>query len=254
MPVAMPGHRRPCASVCCWTRGQDRGSADQGGDGIHEDRFAGVQRVRGDQPGEDAGRRRRGCATAQTPIPFAGLSDFVNRGGRILVLSQSVTPGGLPAKATLEPREWESQSSCVPTHPILRGITSADLHFWAPDRVISRGAYTKPEGGPATTLIDSGTNIGLEWTQLMESSRKGPVPALPAPGGRTIRRRADGPRDAGPHRRLRGGRRAVPPASGAVQGRLFARKPGDQGARKRRDRSRGHSADSEGGRIVQGPW
>jgi hypothetical protein len=53
----------------------------------------------------------------------------------------------------------------------LSGITSADLHFWAPDRVSSRGAYTKPEFGAATALIDSGSDSGLEWTQLMELYR-----------------------------------------------------------------------------------
>ena len=115
--------------------------------------------------GEDA-------LTADNAGSVTGLSQFITAGGRVLILAQTITPGGLPANAKLEPREWESQLFVrVPTHPILAGVTSMDLHFWAPDRVICRGSYTKPEGGPATPLIDSGTSIGLEWTQLMELYR-----------------------------------------------------------------------------------
>ena len=116
--------------------------------------------------GEDA-------LTAENAGSVGGqVSELVNSGARVLILAQSVTPGGLPANTKLEPREWDSQLFVrVSTHPVLSGVTSADLHFWAPDRVISRGAYTKPESGAATPLVDSGTSTGLEWTQLMELYR-----------------------------------------------------------------------------------
>jgi hypothetical protein len=54
---------------------------------------------------------------------------------------------------------------------VLQGISSWDLHFWSPDRVSARGAYAKPTGGPAVTLIDSGCDKGLEWTQMFETFR-----------------------------------------------------------------------------------
>lgn len=102
----------------------------------------------------------------------ASLAKFVESGGRVLILAQSVTPGGLPVATKLEPREWSSQLFVrVPTHPVVSGITSWDLHFWAPDHVSARGAYSKPEGGAATPLVDSGTDIGLEWVQMMELYR-----------------------------------------------------------------------------------
>ena len=108
----------------------------------------------------------------ETAGSVAALVDFVAAGGRVLILAQSVTPGGLPADTKLEPREWSSQPFvAVPTHPVLRGITTWDLHFWAPDRVSARGAYTKPESGAATPLVDSGTDTGLEWVQMMEIYR-----------------------------------------------------------------------------------
>ena len=102
----------------------------------------------------------------------AALQDFVSQGGRVLILAQSVTPGGLPVQTRLEPREWSSQPFVrVPDHPVLAGLTSWDLHFWRPDRLSARGAYSKPEGGAALPLVDSGTDIGLEWVQLMEMYR-----------------------------------------------------------------------------------
>jgi hypothetical protein len=102
----------------------------------------------------------------------AALAPFVEAGGRVVILAQVVTPEGLPAKTALETREWSSQPFVrVPIHPVLGGVTSWDLHFWAPDRVSARGAYTKPDGGPAIPLVDSGTATGLEWVQLMELYR-----------------------------------------------------------------------------------
>jgi hypothetical protein len=110
--------------------------------------------------------------TADNAGSVSSLSGFIGAGGRVLILAQSFTPGGLPANTKLEPRQWDSQLFVrAATHPILDGVTSADLHFWAPDRVTSRGAYTKPEFGAATPLIDSGGDTGLEWTQLMELYR-----------------------------------------------------------------------------------
>lgn len=113
-----------------------------------------------------------GALDEATAAQCTALGEFVSKGGRLLVLAQTVTPGGLPAKTHLEPREWSSQPFVrVPDHPLLRGLTSWDLHFWAPARVSARGAYAKPEGGPAVSLVDSGTDIGLEWVQVMELYR-----------------------------------------------------------------------------------
>ena len=59
----------------------------------------------------------------------------------------------------------------LPIHPVLEGITSWDLHFWAPDRVSARRAYSKPDGGAAIPLVDSGRETGLEYVELMEMYR-----------------------------------------------------------------------------------
>jgi hypothetical protein len=100
---------------------------------------------------------------------FAKLNELVSHAARVLVLAQTVSPMGLPAATKIDPREWSSQTFVrMGSHPILKGVTSWDLHFWSPDRVVARGAYNKPDGGPAVALVDSGTDIGLEWVQMME--------------------------------------------------------------------------------------
>ena len=97
------------------------------------------------------------------------LIGYVQSGCRVLILAQTVSPMGLPAATRIEPREWSSQAFVrMGTHPILKGVSSWDLHFWSPDRVVARGEYNKPDGGPAVTLVDSGTDIGLEWVEMME--------------------------------------------------------------------------------------
>ena len=60
-------------------------------------------------------------------------------------------------------------SECTST--VLAGVTSWDLHFWNPDHVSARGAYSKPDGGAFVTLVDSGCETGLEWMQMMECYR-----------------------------------------------------------------------------------
>ena len=63
----------------------------------------------------------------------ACLTKFVDSGGRVVVLAQTVTIEGLPAKTALDPCEYVSQPYVrLPIHPALEGISSWDLHFWGP--------------------------------------------------------------------------------------------------------------------------
>lgn len=118
-----------------------------------------------------------GAIDSATQADQERLSAYVQAGGRVLVLAQTPTNsadlnralGDLPVSTTLETREWSSMPFVrTPQHPALKGITSWDLHFWSPDHVSARGAYSKPASGPAVALIDSGCDKGLEWVELME--------------------------------------------------------------------------------------
>ena len=113
-----------------------------------------------------------GALDEKTAKQAAGLTKFVEDGGHVVVLAQKFALEGLPAKASMETREWVSQPYVrLPIHPILEGITSWDLHFWSPARVSALGAYCKSDSGPAIALVDSGTQLGLEWVELMEMYR-----------------------------------------------------------------------------------
>ena len=106
---------------------------------------------------------------------FRALEGFVERGGRVLVLHQTVTPPGLPAKTTIDREHWASQCYIrAGNHPIVAGLTDWDFHFWAKDRTVARGGCTKPTSGAATPILDSGEinqGKGLEWSGLMEQYR-----------------------------------------------------------------------------------
>jgi hypothetical protein len=115
--------------------------------------------------GEDA-------LTVANASEVAKLEKYVEAGGCVVILAQQVTPQGLPVVTKIEPKERSSQVFVqMGDHPVLRGITDWDLHFWAPARVTGRGAYAKPDSGPFTVLANSGSPIGMEWVQLMECYR-----------------------------------------------------------------------------------
>jgi hypothetical protein len=113
------------------------------------------------------------------------LHSYVSAGGRVLVLAQKHLLSGLPVRTQLETREWSSMPFVrTPQHPVFSGdfgsstpaprpsaLSSWNLHFWNPGHVSAAGAYTKPEGGACVTLVDSGTDTGLEWVQMLECYR-----------------------------------------------------------------------------------
>jgi len=102
----------------------------------------------------------------------ANLAGFVEKGGRVLVLHQNLAPENLPAITKLDPRQWASQVfNRMPEHPLMEGLDSMDFHFWQPDRVVAKGAYTKPYSGNFVVLADSGGSGGMEQASLMELYR-----------------------------------------------------------------------------------
>jgi hypothetical protein len=112
-------------------------------------------------------------AVVANPAPgIETLGRYVASGGRLLVLAQSHLLPGLPVRTGIETKEWVSMPFVrTPQHPALAGVTSWDLHFWSTDHVSARGAYSKPDAGSFVALVDSGTDTGLEWVQMMECYR-----------------------------------------------------------------------------------
>lgn len=110
--------------------------------------------------------------TKENASDLSKLEGFVTRGGRVVVLSQKVTPGPLPIATTLEPRHAMSQLFIqAGDHPVLAGLSDWDMHFWAPARVTGNGAYVKPDGGALSVMLNSGGHAGMEWMQMFECYR-----------------------------------------------------------------------------------
>ena len=108
----------------------------------------------------------------------APLGHFVAAGGRIVALRQENLPPGLPVQTTLEKKEWCSiLFPRTPQHPLLAGIDAWDLCFWAPDHVVAKGSYSRPDSGSFVSLIDGCSDhdrsgrSATEWVQLMECYR-----------------------------------------------------------------------------------
>ena len=51
----------------------------------------------------------------------------------------------------------------TPQHPILQGLDSWDLQFWAPDHVLAKGCYTRPDEGSFVSLVNGAGDHGQAW-------------------------------------------------------------------------------------------
>lgn len=106
------------------------------------------------------------------------LNALTEAGGRVVAMMQERLPPGLPIRTTLESREWCSMVFLrTPQHPILQGLDSWDLQFWAPDHVVAKGAYSRPDSGSFVSLVDgagdhdrAGGSI-TDYIELMECYR-----------------------------------------------------------------------------------
>ncbi len=96
----------------------------------------------------------------------ASLERFVRQGGRALLLPQS---HGLPL-LSLKPSTRSSTIAFirVPDHPLLAGLTDADLRFWYPGHTVARHELYKPVGSSGLGLVDSGSSDGLSSAALVE--------------------------------------------------------------------------------------
>lgn len=97
------------------------------------------------------------------------LLAFVRSGGKVVILEQSETMDFLPFPITLAP---DSNSTIAfvraPSHPLMKGITSEQLKWWAGDHFVSRGNYRKSTGGNTLPIVDIGTMDGLLESPLLE--------------------------------------------------------------------------------------
>jgi hypothetical protein len=104
------------------------------------------------------------------------LTGFVRGGGKVLILEQSETPDFLPTPLTQAAGRGATLAFVrAADHPLLAGITDADLRWWAADtsqpereHYVSFGNYRKPVRGNYLPLVDAGTMDGVLETPLLE--------------------------------------------------------------------------------------
>jgi len=98
--------------------------------------------------------------------PYHGLTAFVRRGGRVLLLAQTRkhVPLG-PVRFT--PRQATITFPLAKLHPALASLGAEDLRFWAPDHIVADAQLTRAACG-LRSLVVSGAESGLDYTALAE--------------------------------------------------------------------------------------
>ena len=111
-----------------------------------------------------------GAGTEAQPFR-AIIGAFVRSGGRVLLLNQKYGVPLLPELAQTDDthvatRTWIRSYG----HPILAGVSEAQLSYWQPDNVVSTLTLQKPAVGKARSIIDAGGRFGLNWAPLLETA------------------------------------------------------------------------------------
>lgn len=111
--------------------------------------------------GENAGQ-------SDDPAARRAMSDFVERGGRVLLLAQEKPPTVLPF--SLVPTQLVSSRmwSFCPGDAVLRDLAGEDFANWFPLHRTGGNFYLKPESGGFRTLLESGGPQGMVYSGLLE--------------------------------------------------------------------------------------
>ena len=95
------------------------------------------------------------------------LTDFVAKGGRVLLLEQEAYPEGLFGLA-LEDHRSTMTFPAAPGHPALAGIHEEDLKFWRGDHLVTMAEPSRPDSGSVTAIVVSGSVGGIDHAPLLE--------------------------------------------------------------------------------------
>ncbi|MCC7493407.1 MAG: hypothetical protein IT204_13715 [Fimbriimonadaceae bacterium] len=101
------------------------------------------------------------------PGPGARLAGHVRAGGRLLVLSQTRLPQDLFGLSVVN-RDSTMAFATQPSHPLLQGLTAADLQFWRGDHLVTRHEIVRPARGQTLPLIVTGSQAGVNTCALLE--------------------------------------------------------------------------------------
>jgi hypothetical protein len=98
--------------------------------------------------------------------PYRGLVEFVQRGGRVLLLPQTIAhvPMG---SIRFTPRQATLTFPLATRHPALASLRAEDLCFWAPGHVVADAQLSRAACG-LRSLVVSGASSGLDYVALAE--------------------------------------------------------------------------------------
>jgi len=98
------------------------------------------------------------------------LADFVDKGGRLLVLEQDEYPESLlPVSQTNHAATMAFPQ--VTGHPILSGVQPEDLKWWRGDHLVSENDLARPVSGGCRPVVVSGGAEGIGFCPLLELPR-----------------------------------------------------------------------------------
>ncbi|HDH07220.1 MAG TPA: hypothetical protein ENF87_02505, partial [Thermoproteales archaeon] len=98
-------------------------------------------------------------------IEWAKLIEFVEKGGKVIVLEQDEFPNN-PLRIKLSDHYSTITLPITLEHEIFVNLTMEDFRFWYGDHVVSYKDLMVPALGPTFSLVSSGA--GLKYSQLLE--------------------------------------------------------------------------------------
>ena len=93
--------------------------------------------------------------------------EFVDHGGRILVLRQDAYSEGL-FDFSLTSQESTMTYPLQENHPALSGVAADDLKFWHGDHMVADHESPRPSSGAAVSIVVSGSKTGISSSPLLE--------------------------------------------------------------------------------------
>jgi beta-galactosidase len=115
-----------------------------------------------------SGVEAREPVIGEEPGQSRGLREFVEAGGRALVLEQTEYPAGVVPVPLLASHASTMTFPQMPGSPLLRGLTAGDLRWWRPDNLVTAAEPARPEQGAARAVVVSGSAAGLAHAPLLE--------------------------------------------------------------------------------------
>ena len=97
----------------------------------------------------------------------SAVTDFMKRGGRMLVLKQQAYPAGL-FDVGLTSQESTMTHALRPSHPAMNGVDPEDLKYWRGNNHVTAKELGRPTSGATVSIVASGSKAGLANVALLE--------------------------------------------------------------------------------------